>query len=667
MKRLSRLLVGPLLLALVAGALIATPALANDPLNVNGILVPLDGRPEDIVVDVPRGLIYVGVRSNDEIVSVDLESGEIQARYPFSAPTGLSLSADGKYMYVSMNSSPGLARVDLSDWSKTLIGLTELGVDNVAAVVEISPGVVFVSAAGSVPADQGNYVYNFNTGAAERKTTHAYGSVRNRLMTDGGNNIFLGSGNAGIYRLDISNPEYVLAASNTWEADGAQSAVLSPDGNAIALAGGKMLRSDTLASIGNIERGIPLFNDDGSLLYTLYDDFYSYVAVAVSDPVSGVVLQRWTSSCRWSTVTINTPFVKGIGSSMLVGATEDSLCLIDTDTVRTGPREGGRFFDDDTSIHQKAIDAIATAQITRGCNPPYQTAYCPDEPVTRAQMAAFLVRALGLTDTGGGNSFIDDDISIFENDIARLAASGITRGCNPPENTKFCPDDIVTRGQMAAFLVRAMGYERPVVNIFDDDNGSVFEPDIDALASAGVTLGCNPPWNFAFCPDQPVTRAQMATFLARALKLPQDTIPERPTTVEGFNLDIRNKAADAGCTRANGEICEITHTVSGDFYLHTGVVKGNWYYLTEAQQLDFRSDKVRIDVTFDGKPLDLTTIPFIWRDTSGYKYWTFQFPTWLDGTHLLEIQYIDETTNYVWTIRDTLVTTGPGYDHEAPL
>ena len=72
-------------------------------------------------------------------------------------------------------------------------------------------------------------------------------------------------------------------------------------------------------------------------------------------------------------------------------------------------------------------------------------------------MAAFLVRALGYTDNGGGNLFIDDDGSTFENDIDRLATAGVTKGCNPPVNDKFCPNDFVTRGQMAAFLHRALG------------------------------------------------------------------------------------------------------------------------------------------------------------------------------------------------------------------
>ena len=59
--------------------------------------------------------------------------------------------------------------------------------------------------------------------------------------------------------------------------------------------------------------------------------------------------------------------------------------------------------------------------------------------MTRGQMAAFLVRLLGLTDRGS-TDFVDDDGSTFEADIEKLAAAGITRGCNPPANTKFCPE-----------------------------------------------------------------------------------------------------------------------------------------------------------------------------------------------------------------------------------
>jgi hypothetical protein len=72
-------------------------------------------------------------------------------------------------------------------------------------------------------------------------------------------------------------------------------------------------------------------------------------------------------------------------------------------------------------------------------------------------MGAFLSRALALTDDGGGDLFTDDDTSIFENDIDRLATAGVTKGCNPPANTRFCPTLRVDRKSMAAFLHRAFG------------------------------------------------------------------------------------------------------------------------------------------------------------------------------------------------------------------
>ncbi len=181
------------------------------------------------------------------------------------------------------------------------------------------------------------------------------------------------------------------------------------------------------------------------------------------------------------------------------------------------PSGSGTFVDDDGSIFEADIEWLAAEGVTKGCNPPTNDRYCPDDPVTRGQMAAFLVRFLGLTDDGGGNSFVDDNGSIFETDIARLAAAGITKGCNPPTNDRYCPDDPVTRGQMAAFLVRALGLtDDGGGNSFVDDNGSVFEADIARLAAAGITKGCNPPVNDRFCPNDTVTRAQMAAFLHRA-------------------------------------------------------------------------------------------------------------------------------------------------------
>ena len=249
---------------------------------------------------------------------------------------------------------------------------------------------------------------------------------------------------------------------------------------------------------------------------------------------------------------------------------------------------GGTFIDDDGNIHEGNIEAIAADGITRGCNPPTNDRYCPSDRVTRGQMAAFLVRALGLTE-GLDDPFIDDDGSVFESDIERLAAAGVTRGCNPPTNDRFCPNDYVTRGQMAAFLVRAMGYtDDGGGDLFIDDDDSVFEADIDRLGTAGVTKGCNPPTNDRFCPTDYVLRDQMASFLARALGLEAITPPPPTTTIPG-----ETTTTVPGCPQAghwSGETdqgraisFDVEHSPTCQIAagsLHISIRDSCWYYTT---------------------------------------------------------------------------------------
>ncbi|HLU30619.1 MAG TPA: S-layer homology domain-containing protein, partial [Acidimicrobiia bacterium] len=171
------------------------------------------------------------------------------------------------------------------------------------------------------------------------------------------------------------------------------------------------------------------------------------------------------------------------------------------------------------NVFASDIEWLADSGITKGCNPPTNTLFCPDEPVTRGQMAAFLHRALPDLATGAATDFRDDNGLVFESDVEWLSATGVTRGCNPPTNDRFCPHDTVTRAQMAAFLHRALPDLVTDAGSVDfvDDNGSVFEADIEWLAATGVTRGCNPPTNDRFCPNAPVTRGAMAAFLHRAL------------------------------------------------------------------------------------------------------------------------------------------------------
>ena len=69
-----------------------------------------------------------------------------------------------------------------------------------------------------------------------------------------------------------------------------------------------------------------------------------------------------------------------------------------------------------------------------------------------------LARGLSLPATTT-DRFIDDEGSVFENAINKIAAAGITQGCNPPTNNRYCPTDLVTRGQMAAFIKRSVEFD----------------------------------------------------------------------------------------------------------------------------------------------------------------------------------------------------------------
>ena len=178
---------------------------------------------------------------------------------------------------------------------------------------------------------------------------------------------------------------------------------------------------------------------------------------------------------------------------------------------------GGFAFADITgNAHRTSIELIAHLGIDRGCNPPANTLYCPDDGVTRAQMATFLARALELP-AADRDFFTDDDGNTHEDDINRLAQAGITQGCSA-EKKHYCPDSGVTRAQMATFLARALELPAADRDFFTDDDGNTHEDDINRLAQAGITQGCSAEKKH-YCPDSGVTRAQMATFLARALQL----------------------------------------------------------------------------------------------------------------------------------------------------
>ena len=163
---------------------------------------------------------------------------------------------------------------------------------------------------------------------------------------------------------------------------------------------------------------------------------------------------------------------------------------------------------DPNSVHEENIAILVKFGVTLGCA---EGLFCPSDPVTRGQMASFLARGFG-TPVTGADFFVDDSTSGHEANINSVASVGITQECG---GTNYCPQSSVTRGQVASFLARTLSLPTTATDYFADDNGSTHEININVIAEAGITLGCT---TSTYCPNDPVSRAQMASLIARAFE-----------------------------------------------------------------------------------------------------------------------------------------------------
>lgn len=170
------------------------------------------------------------------------------------------------------------------------------------------------------------------------------------------------------------------------------------------------------------------------------------------------------------------------------------------------------------------IEALSLAGITGGCSTTPKL-YCPDGTITRGQMAVFIERALGnFSPTPSPTGMFTDVLASdpFKPFIEELYNDRITGGCstNP---LMYCPDNPVTRGQMAVFIERALGNFSPTpfpADMFSDvPFDDPFKPFIEELYNDGITAGCstNP---LRYCPNNPVTRGEMAVFMVKAFGIP---------------------------------------------------------------------------------------------------------------------------------------------------
>lgn len=149
-------------------------------------------------------------------------------------------------------------------------------------------------------------------------------------------------------------------------------------------------------------------------------------------------------------------------------------------------------------------------------------ASCENHPFPRWAMAVWLVRIIdGRTGTPAvaTSSFVD--VSVDEHwapYVERLFELGITRGCGV-DPARYCPEDRVTRAQMASFLVRAFNLEEADSGSFTDIHASGHADDINALVASGVAEGCRINIPEMFCPHTSPTVGQMRMILQRAIEL----------------------------------------------------------------------------------------------------------------------------------------------------
>ena len=207
-----------------------------------------------------------------------------------------------------------------------------------------------------------------------------------------------------------------------------------------------------------------------------------YTVRAKVDPYGFFLEENETNNCWYTRIRVN-------GNSVTALAADD-VCV---DDWSASPFRGNI---------QWAFDQ----GITFGCAPDL---FCTNNAVTRAEMASFLVRALDLP-PATEDHFADDEGSIHESAINRIAEAGITGGCG---TDRFCPSARVTRAEMASFLARAYDLPPATEDHFVDDETSMHESNINRLAEAGIAAGCA---TDRFCPSSSVTRGQMTAFLFRA-------------------------------------------------------------------------------------------------------------------------------------------------------
>jgi hypothetical protein len=311
----------------------------------------------------------------------------------------------------------------------------------------------------------------------------------------------------------------------------------------------------------------------------------------------------------------------------------------------------GTFTDDDGSPHETNIEFIAARGITGGCSTQNPNLYCPGNPVTRAQMASFIVRALNLPATGT-DFFTDDNGSPHEDNINRLAAAGVTTGCTTQNPQLYCPGDGVTRAQMATFIKRAWAVPLAALDYFTDDNNSSHQPNINAIREVNITGGCSVQHPNLFCPSQIVTRGQMASFLTRAIQWAEAGATTTSTTQPVSDIyELRVSPFDTRVSSAalNGQV------LSEDQYIFVPqsdpVINRVRFWI---------DDPTRAGAPYRVESLDLFDLEATKPNGDAFPYDTFKLS---NGTHRIDVEIRrngDTPADFVYRSATFTVQNSPG-------
>ena len=194
------------------------------------------------------------------------------------------------------------------------------------------------------------------------------------------------------------------------------------------------------------------------------------------------------------------------------------------------------------AYYSDAVNALAGGGVFDGTECA-EGMLCPGGAIDRKTMAVWTVRALDSGDPAQipNSRFSDVAADSFHGPfIERMAQLGVTAGCG---DGTFCPDNTVTRAQMAVFLTRAFNLDPgPDPGFSDVAPDAWYYAQVAALAASGITAGCG---EGTFCPTQQTTRAQMATFLARATGLLEAPTPTQPNTYKTVTTGREHSCAIA--------------------------------------------------------------------------------------------------------------------------